>query len=161
MKKFICYIIRLSAGPFLHQLPGSLWMRRPITSPPILRVRVPDLEIEMIRGEGHNHPLMAIWVEDEKGNLYKPYMWPNPSAKEYSSMEMPPADSGCPERFSVPQPFPTGHIKRGIKNETGPLPSHPRQSGTGCLYRTHTRTRALSCIPNWMNRDLQEVQSAF
>jgi len=28
----------------------------------------PQLEISMIRGEGHNHPLMAIWVEDANGN---------------------------------------------------------------------------------------------
>jgi len=25
------------------------------------------LDIEMIKGEGHNHPLMAIWVEDPAG----------------------------------------------------------------------------------------------
>ncbi len=29
----------------------------------------PELEIEMVRGEGHNHPLMAIWVEDERGEF--------------------------------------------------------------------------------------------
>lgn len=29
----------------------------------------PKLEIEMIRGEGHNHPLMAIWVEDPDGQF--------------------------------------------------------------------------------------------
>lgn len=29
----------------------------------------PSLEIEMIRGEGHNHPLMAIWVEDLDGGF--------------------------------------------------------------------------------------------
>jgi hypothetical protein len=28
-----------------------------------------ELEVTMIRGEGHNHPLMAIWVEDEEGNF--------------------------------------------------------------------------------------------
>ena len=27
------------------------------------------LDIEMIKGEGHNHPLMAIWVEDPQGNF--------------------------------------------------------------------------------------------
>jgi hypothetical protein len=29
----------------------------------------PELEIEMVRGEGHNHPLMAIWVEDLNGDF--------------------------------------------------------------------------------------------
>ena len=29
----------------------------------------PALEIEMIRGEGHNHPLMAIWVETLEGQF--------------------------------------------------------------------------------------------
>ena len=29
----------------------------------------PKLEIEMTRGEGHNHPLMAIWVENESGKF--------------------------------------------------------------------------------------------
>ncbi len=29
----------------------------------------PELEVEMIRGEGHNHPLMAIWVEDMEGHF--------------------------------------------------------------------------------------------
>jgi hypothetical protein len=29
----------------------------------------PKLEIEMTRGEGHNHPLMAIWVESESGEF--------------------------------------------------------------------------------------------
>ncbi len=29
----------------------------------------PELEIEMIRGEGHNHPLMAIWAEDLNGGF--------------------------------------------------------------------------------------------
>jgi hypothetical protein len=29
----------------------------------------PRLEIEMTRGESHNHPLMAIWVEDESGKF--------------------------------------------------------------------------------------------
>lgn len=28
----------------------------------------PELQIEFIRGEAHNHPLMAIWVTDEEGN---------------------------------------------------------------------------------------------
>ena len=28
-----------------------------------------QIEIEFIRGEGHNHPLMAIWVEDDKGRF--------------------------------------------------------------------------------------------
>ena len=27
-----------------------------------------ELEITFLRGEAHNHPLMAIWMEDEKGN---------------------------------------------------------------------------------------------
>ena len=27
------------------------------------------IEIEMLRGEGHNHPLMAIWVEDQEGQF--------------------------------------------------------------------------------------------
>ena len=29
----------------------------------------PKLEVEMTRGEGHNHPLMAIWVESETGKF--------------------------------------------------------------------------------------------
>ena len=29
----------------------------------------PKLEIEMTRGEGHNHPLMAIWAEDMNGRF--------------------------------------------------------------------------------------------
>jgi hypothetical protein len=29
----------------------------------------PELEIEMTRGEGHNHPLMAIWIENEAGEF--------------------------------------------------------------------------------------------
>lgn len=29
----------------------------------------PALEIRMVKGEGHNHPLMAIWIEDENGEF--------------------------------------------------------------------------------------------
>nr|MDA3824028.1 hypothetical protein [Bacteroidales bacterium] len=28
----------------------------------------PELQLEFMRGEAHNHPLMAIWVEDLEGN---------------------------------------------------------------------------------------------
>jgi len=27
----------------------------------------PEIEIELVKGEAHNHPLMAIWVEDQQG----------------------------------------------------------------------------------------------
>ncbi len=28
----------------------------------------PELQLEFKRGEKHNHPLMAVWVENEKGD---------------------------------------------------------------------------------------------
>ena len=88
----------------------------------------PALEIEMIRGEGHNHPLMAIWVETLEGQFVQTLYVAESIAK--GTFQHGDATRGfwMPGEIQRPAALPYWSHKRGIKNELGfylPTPANP------------------------------------
>ena len=77
------------------------------------------LEVEMIRGEGHNHPLMAIWAETLDGNFIQTLYVAESIGKgvfRYGD-----ASSGfwLAGEIQRPAALPYWSHKRGIKNDNG------------------------------------------
>jgi hypothetical protein len=86
------------------------------------------LEIEMIRGEGHNHPLMAIWVEDESGRFMQTLYVAESIGKGVFQHGDASRGFWMPGEIQRPAALPYWSHKRGIKNETGlylPTPTNP------------------------------------
>jgi hypothetical protein len=86
------------------------------------------LEIEMIKGEGHNHPLMAIWVEDLEGRFVQTLY----VAESIGKGVFPHGDESrgfwIPGEIQRPAALPYWSHKRGIKNANGlylPTPANP------------------------------------
>ena len=78
----------------------------------------PLLELEMVRGEGHNHPLMAIWVEDDEGRFIQTLFIADRSGKGFSGTETVPKDSGSRERSSGLRHFLTGRTVVASRTNT-------------------------------------------
>jgi hypothetical protein len=75
----------------------------------------PALEIEMTRGEGHNHPLMAIWIETPDGNFVQTLYVAESIGKGVFSMVMHLVDSGWQARSNDLQHCRTGPINGALK----------------------------------------------
>lgn len=88
-----------------------------ITSNPL--GKGPELEIEMIRGEGHNHPLMAIWVETPDGKFVQTLFVAESIGK--GVFQHGDASRGFwePGEIQRPAALPYWSHKRGIVNENG------------------------------------------
>ena len=88
----------------------------------------PDLEIEMLRGEGHNHPLMAIWVEDQEGQFVQTLYVAESIGKGVFQHGDASKGFWMPGEIQRPAALPYWSHKRGMRNETGlylPTPTNP------------------------------------
>ena len=86
------------------------------------------LEIEMIRGEGHNHPLMAIWVEDTAGNFIQTLYVSESIGKGVFRHGDASEGFWKPGEIRRPAALPYWGHQRGIRAEDGlylPSPSMP------------------------------------
>jgi hypothetical protein len=88
----------------------------------------PLLEIEMTRGDGHNHPLMAIWVENTEGDFIQTLFVAESIGK--GVFQHGDASRGFWQAGEIQRPaaLPYWSHKRGIKNELGyylPTPTNP------------------------------------
>ena len=88
----------------------------------------PKLEVEMTRGEGFNHPLMAIWVENENGEFIQTLYVAESIGK--GVFEHGDASKGFwkPGEIRRPAALPRWTHQRGIKAEDGlylPTPEDP------------------------------------
>ena len=88
----------------------------------------PKLEIEMTRGEGFNHPLMAIWVENEGGEFIQTLYVSESIGK--GVFEHGDASKGfwMPGEIRRPAALPRWSHQRGIMTEDGlylPTPEDP------------------------------------
>lgn len=86
------------------------------------------LEIEMERGNGHNHPLMAIWIESEDGHFIQTLYVAESIGK--GMFQHGDASKGfwMPGEIQRPAALPRWSHQRGIINENGlylPTPSSP------------------------------------
>jgi len=88
----------------------------------------PSLEIEMTRGEGHNHPLMAIWVEKPDGTFVQTLYVAESIGKGVFQHGDASRGFWMPGEIQRPAALPYWSHKRGIKNEQGyylPTPTNP------------------------------------
>jgi len=88
----------------------------------------PALEIEMVRGEAHNHPLMAIWVEDAQGNYVQTLYVSESIGKGIFQHGDASRGFWMPGPIPRPAALPYWAHQRGIKNEKGlyiPSPENP------------------------------------
>ena len=88
----------------------------------------PALEIEMTRGEGHNHPLMAIWVEDENGQFIQTLYIAESIGKGVFQHGDASRGFWMPGEIQRPAALPYWSHKRGIINDQGlylPTPTTP------------------------------------
>ena len=88
----------------------------------------PALEIEMIRGQEHNHPLMAIWVEDEKGNYVQTLYVAESIGKGIFQHGDASRGFWMPGEIRRPAALPYWSHKRGIRADDGlfiPMPGNP------------------------------------
>lgn len=88
----------------------------------------PALEIEMRKGEGHNHPLMAIWIENLDGQFIQTLYVAESIGKGVFQHGDASNGSWKPGEIQRPAALPYWSHKRGIKNENGlylPTPTNP------------------------------------
>ncbi len=88
----------------------------------------PTLEIEMTRGEGHNHPLMAIWVETPDGSFIQTLYVAESIGKGVFHHADASRGFWLAGEIQRPAALPYWSHKRGIKNEQGyylPTPENP------------------------------------
>ena len=88
----------------------------------------PAIEIEMTRGEAHNHPLMAIWVESPEGQFIQTLYLAESIGK--GVFQHGDASRGFWQAGEIQRPaaLPYWAHKRGIKNKEGlylPTPTSP------------------------------------
>lgn len=88
----------------------------------------PAMEIEMTRGEGHNHPLMAIWIETLDGKFIQTLYVAESIGK--GVFQHGDASRGFWKAGEIQRPsaLPYWSHKRGIKNDKGfylPTPTNP------------------------------------
>ena len=88
----------------------------------------PELEIEMTRGEGHNHPLMAIWVEDESGEFIQTLYIAESIGKGIFKHGDDSKGFWLPGEIRRPAALPYWSHRRGIRAKDGlylPTPTNP------------------------------------
>ena len=88
----------------------------------------PALEIEMLRGEGHNYPLMAIWIEGLDGSFIQTLYVAESIGKGVFQHGDASRGFWMPGEIQRPAALPYWSHKRGIKNEHGyylPTPENP------------------------------------
>jgi hypothetical protein len=88
----------------------------------------PELEIEMTRGEGHNHPLMAIWAETLDGKFIQTLYVAESIGKGVFQHGDASRGFWMPGEIQRPAALPYWSHRRGIKNEQGnylPTPTNP------------------------------------
>jgi len=86
------------------------------------------LEIEMTRGEGHNHPLMAIWVETWSGEFVQTLYVSESIGKGVFKHGDTSKGFWMPGEIRRPAALPYWSHQRGIKSEDGlylPTPQNP------------------------------------
>ncbi len=86
------------------------------------------LEIEMTRGEGHNHPLMAIWIEGSDGTFVQTLYVAESIGKGIFQHGDASRGFWMPGEIQRPAALPYWSHRRGIKNESGrylPTPENP------------------------------------
>ncbi len=86
------------------------------------------IELEMLHGEGHNHPLMAIWVEDEQGNFLQTLFVAESIGKGIFQHGDASRGFWKPGEIQRPAALPRWAHQRGIKSESGlyiPTPTSP------------------------------------
>jgi hypothetical protein len=86
------------------------------------------LEIEMHKGEGHNHPLMAIWVETLDGQFVQTLYVAESIGRGVFQHGDTSRGFWEPGEIQRPAALPYWSHKRGIKNENGlylPTPTDP------------------------------------
>ena len=85
------------------------------------------LEVEFIRGEAHNHPLMAIWIEDEEGNYIQTLFVAESLWKGIFQHGDATSGKWLPAEIRRPAALPVWSHSRGIKEPDGlfvPTPEH-------------------------------------
>lgn len=88
----------------------------------------PALEIEMTRGAGHNHPLMAIWVEKPDGTFVQTLYVAQSIGKGIFQHGDASRGFWMPGEIQRPAALPYWSHRRGIRNERGnylPTPQNP------------------------------------
>jgi hypothetical protein len=88
----------------------------------------PVLEIEMTKGEGHNHPLMAIWIENQEGQFIQTLYVAESIGKGVFLHGDASRGFWKPGEIQRPAALPYWSHKRGIKNSNGlhlPTPTTP------------------------------------
>jgi len=87
----------------------------------------PHLQIEFLRGEAHNHPLMAIWVEDETGKFMQTLFVAESLGKGIFQHGDATSGQWLPAEIRRPAALPVWSHSRGIKEPDGlfvPTPEH-------------------------------------
>ncbi len=87
----------------------------------------PHLQIEYIRGEAHNHPLMAIWVEDLDGNYIQTLFVAESLGKGIFQHGDATSGKWLPDEIRRPAALPVWSHSRGVKEPDGlfvPTPEH-------------------------------------
>ncbi len=88
----------------------------------------PKLEVEMTRGDGHNHPLMAIWLEGESGEFVQTLYVAESIGKGVFQHGDASKGFWMPGEIRRPAALPRWSHQRGIKTEDGlylPTPQDP------------------------------------
>lgn len=86
------------------------------------------IELEMTRGEGHNHPLMAIWIESEEGQYIQTLYVAESIGKGVFQHGDASRGFWKPGEIQRPAALPYWSHKRGILTESGnflPTPTNP------------------------------------
>lgn len=88
----------------------------------------PAIDIEMTKGKGHNHPLMAIWIETIEGQFIQTLYVAESIGKGVFQHGDASRGFWKPGEIQRPAALPYWAHKRGIKNENGlylPTPTNP------------------------------------
>ncbi len=88
----------------------------------------PMLQLEMIRGKAHNHPLMVIWVEDMEGNFIQTLFVAESIGKGVFRHGDSSEGFWKPGEIQRPAALPYWSHRRGIRNTQGyylPTPENP------------------------------------
>jgi hypothetical protein len=79
----------------------------------------PELQIEFIRGEAHNHPLMAIWVESENGQFIQTLFVAESLGKGIFQHGDATTGKWLPAAIRRPAALPVWSHSRGVKEQDG------------------------------------------
>lgn len=87
----------------------------------------PELQVEFIRGEAHNHPLMAIWAEDTDGNYIQTLYVAESLGKGIFQHGDATSGQWLPAEIRRPAALPVWSHSRGVKEPDGlfvPIPEN-------------------------------------